>query len=135
MKPALRRGMSQIMVWTLIIAATVAILAGTVSWILSVWAEQGTYSLLHIFPDSEIDWREKVLRLHIKNYGTVAATIYKIEILHMEIIEVNEVIEPGEEKTITIDLAKDYTPGSSYIIYVYTKAGDLNKYRFTVPVD
>jgi hypothetical protein len=78
--------------------------------------------------------------LHLKNTGSAAAVIYKIEISGVETptntgdfdgsTVKDGTVGAGVEDTLTISLTKTYTAGTNYLVKIYTRAG--NVYSVTV---
>ena len=129
-----REGISSIFVYVLLVGVTLAIIIGFIGYTMSVWSHQGTYRTLLVYPDTRIDTENNVLVLHITNKGSVAAVIYKIVVQNVETLNVSITIRPGEEIEVTEQLSGIYKPGSSYIIEIYTKEGDVLKQPIYIPV-
>lgn len=125
--------MMQMIAWTMIIGAAVAIIIAGSAWIMNIYAQQGEYSTLQIMPASHIDHHNSILHLELKNSGTVAAVIYSIEIQGVERVSVNITVRPGETVVEDIPLSGEYRPGQYYIVYLYTESGSVLKYQYKIP--
>ena len=130
----LKEGISSLFVYVLLIGVTLTIIIGFVGYAMSIWSHQGTYRTLLAYPDTRIDTDENVLVLHITNRGSVAAVIYKIVVQNVETLNASITVRPGEEIVVTEQLSGTYKPGSSYIVEIYTKEGDVLKQPIYIPV-
>ncbi len=130
----LKEGISSLFVYVLLIGVTLTIIIGFVGYAMSIWSHQGTYRTLLVYPDTRIDTDENVLVLHITNRGSVAAVIYKIVVQNVETLNASITVRPGEEIVVTEQLSGTYKPGSSYIVEIYTKEGDVLKQPIYIPV-
>lgn len=130
----LREGISSIFVYVLLIGVTLAIIVGFIGYVMGVWSHQGTYRTLLIYPDTRIDTENNVLVLHITNRGSVAAVIYKIVVQNVETLNVSITVRPGEEIEVTEQLSGIYKPGSSFVIEIYTREGDVLKQPIYIPI-
>jgi flagellin-like protein len=140
----LRRGIEPIIAVVILVAVTLVIAIGVIGWIMGWWGAFGATESLQFYPDSSIvfdDTQNKwVLNLHLKNAGSASAVIYKIEISGVETLDnTNDfsgktvrggTVGAGTEDTLTIQLSRSYTSGTSYLIKIYTRAG--NVYSVTV---
>lgn len=131
---ALRKGISSLLVYVLLIGVTLAIIIGFIGYAMSVWSHQGTYRTLLVYPDTRIDTENNVLVLHIANKGSVTAIIYKIVVQNIETLNATIIIKPGEEKEVTEELSGSYKPGSTYVIEIYTKEGSVLKKPAYIPI-
>ena len=129
-----RTGISSIFVYVILVGITLAIIIGFIGYAMSIWSHQGTYRTLLIYPDTRIDVKNNLLVLHVTNKGSVAAVIYKIVIQNVETLNSTITVRPGEEIVVTERLSGVYKPGSSYIIEIYTKEGDVLKQPIYIPV-
>ncbi len=130
----LKEGISSLFAYVLLIGVTLTIIIGFVGYAMSIWSHQGTYRTLLVYPDTRIDTDENVLILHITNRGSVAAVIYKIVIQNVETLNASITVRPGEEIVVTKQLSGTYKPGSSYIVEIYTKEGDVLKQPIYIPI-
>ncbi|MEM4830658.1 MAG: hypothetical protein QW417_07455, partial [Zestosphaera sp.] len=64
-----------------------------------------------------------MLRLHVRNVGDSTGEIYKIEVAGWEEIGTKIIINPGEEIKQEIELSKNYTQGTWYLIRLHLKSG------------
>ena len=139
-----RRAISPILATVIIIAVTLVIAIGVIGWIMGIWGTFGSTESLQLYPDSYIDAGKKVLVLHVKNTGTAASTIQKIEIVGIESISSGTTVTtspvggtsgttvlgsftigPGVDMYINVSLTGSYTSGTSYQVKVYTAAGNV----------
>ncbi len=138
-----RKAISPILATVIIIAVTLVIAIGVIGWIMGIWGTFGSTESLQLYPDSYIDAGNKVLVLHVKNTGTAASTIQKIEVVGIESISSETVttspvggasgttvlgsftIGPGVDMYINVPLTGSYTSGTSYQVKVYTAAGNV----------
>ena len=138
----LSKGIEPIIAVVILIAVTLVIAIGVIGWIMGWWGTLGSTESLQFYPDSYISVTDtpSKLYLHVKNTGSAAAVIYKIEISGIETLTETTmfngnnvkdgVIPAGTEDTLTIELEEDYTAGTNYLVKIYTKAG--NVYSITV---
>ena len=121
------RAVSYPLAIVIIIAVTVAIAAGFVTWVTTLWYSRQEPEILQIYPDTTIkqDNEQWKLLLHVKNIGTGKAEIYKIILLGKETITNNYTIGPTEEVIIEIPLNKDYSQNTRYQMKIYLKSGNV----------
>ena len=140
----LSKGIEPIIAVVILIAVTLVIAIGVIGWIMGWWGTLGATESLQFYPDSEI--KNSVLVLHVKNIGSAAAVIYKIEVVGLDTVTslatytsystttgaLNEVtIDPGKEVYIAGSVAGgNLIAGANYLVKIYTKAG--NVYSVTV---
>ncbi len=140
-----RKAISPILATVIIIAVTLVIAIGVIGWIMGIWGSFGSTESLQLYPDSYIDAANKILVLHVKNTGTAASTIQKIEIVGVETVTPGTTvttspvgsttkstvtlgqftIAPGKDVYINVTLTGSYTSGTSYQVKVYTAAGNV----------
>jgi len=67
------------------------------------------------------------LNLTVENIGEGVAEIYKIEVHGIEQLAFNQplTVEPGECKTLNIQLSREYTHGTKYTIRLYLRSGTI----------
>jgi len=118
------KAISPILATVILIAVTLVIAIGVIGWIMGIWGTFGTTETIQIYPDSKL-YSDGTIELHVKNTGTAAATIFKIEVVGVDSTKTETTLTPGEEATITANIAKTITAGTSYQIKVYTKAGNV----------
>ena len=126
----LRKAISPVIATIIIIAIALAITIAAVGWIMGLWGTvAGGTEYLQIFPDSYINGTRVVL--HVANKGSAAAVIYKVEVMGLgeaEISATQLTITPGAETMLStneIYLDKACTAGTSYLVVIYTKAGNV----------
>jgi len=124
-----RKGISPVIATVIIIAATIAIAIAVVGWLMGLWGSlAGGVESLQIYPDSYINSTSGVVHLHIKNTGSAAAVIYKVEVAGVgEGTFTETTIEPGEEMDdLRATFSSDaFTAGVTYTVKVYTRAGNV----------
>lgn len=124
-----RKAISPILATVIIIAVTLVIAIGVIGWIMGIWGSFGSTESLQIYPDSNITITSNSVKLylHVKNTGTAAAVIDKIEVVGMETKSYSATIGPGNNTVLPIPLSidKGYTPGTTYQVKVYTAAGNV----------
>jgi flagellin-like protein len=131
----LRRGIEPIIAVVILVAVTLVIAIGVIGWIMGWWGTFGATEALQFYPDSYIT-SDGTLYLHVKNMGSAAAVIYKVEVTGIATNTSNlPTISPGTENTYTIKVPPQssgvsYIPGTTYQVKIYTKAG--NVYSVTV---
>ncbi|MEM1525495.1 MAG: archaellin/type IV pilin N-terminal domain-containing protein [Ignisphaera sp.] len=147
MKNKLYKGIEPIIAVVILVAITLVIAIGVIGWIMGWWGTFGATESLKIYPDSYIQVKSgnnnDVLILHIKNEGSAAAVIYKIEVVGLKTIDnvvgaLNNsiptsfsaqgndlVIPPGAEDTAEINLNVDAIAGTNYKVNIYTRAGNV----------
>lgn len=119
------RGIEPIIAVVILVAVTLVIAIGVIGWIMGWWGTMGATESLQIYPDS-ILYSNGTLILHIKNTGTAAAVIYKVEIVGIGAKSTTETLTPGEDKTLTVSIsATGITPGANYQVKIYTQAGNV----------
>ncbi len=139
------RGIEPIIAVVILVAVTLVIAIGVIGWIMGWWGTFGATESLQFYPDSYVSGT--TLYLHLKNTGSAAAVIYKIEISGLGTVTSVSVpgtttgitttqqpiitVNPGAEGTIvaTID-GNPAVAGANYLVRVYTRAG--NVYSVTV---
>ena len=140
----LKRGIEPIIAVVILVAITLVIAIGVIGWIMGWWGTFGATESLQFYPDSYISVTDNKLYLHLKNTGSAAAVIYKIEISGVETLTTTTqfsgtspttvaggTIPPGTEVVLEIPVSKDkYTSGANYLVKIYTRAG--NVYSVTV---
>ena len=142
----LYRGIEPIIAVVILVAITLVIAIGVIGWIMGWWGTFGATENLQFYPDSAIEYKEGkwVLSLHLKNTGSAAAVIYKIEISGVETLTdtaqfsgtspttvTSGTIPPGTEVVLEIQVSPNkYTSGANYLVKIYTRAG--NVYSWTV---
>ena len=121
----LKKGISPVIATVIIVAVAVAIAIAVVGWIMGIWGTFGATESLQIMPDSYLD-TGGTLHLHVKNTGSAAAVIYKIEIPGLATISnLTITLGPGDDITTNITGISGATPGATYQVKVYTKAGNV----------
>lgn len=122
-----RKAVSDLTAALILIAVTIAIAAGFLTWLLTTYHTIRKPEILRILQETRIYYNEEnsrwVLRLHARNIGETTGEIYKIEIIGWEEIETKITINPGEEINQEIELSKNYTPGTWYVVKLYMKSG------------
>ena len=136
----LYKGIEPIIAVVILVAITLVIAIGVIGWIMGWWGTFGATESLQFYPDSYIDVNNGKLYLHLKNTGSAAAVIYKIEISGVETSTntgdfdgstvKDGTVGAGVEDTLTISLTKTYIAGTNYLVKIYTRAG--NVYSVTV---
>ena len=130
----LRKGISPVIATVIIVAVALAIAIAVVGWIMGIWgAVTGGTEMLKILPDSKLynvstgNFEGVNVTLHIKNEGGATATIFKVEIVGVGTNgTLSKTIAPGNDTYIIVLLEdKSVTPGATYTIKVYTKAGNV----------
>jgi hypothetical protein len=111
----------------ILIAVTVAIVAGFLTWLLTTYYTLSKPEVLRILQETRIYYNQEeskwVLKLHVRNVGDTTGEIYRVEIAGWEEIEVSITVNPGQEIIQEIELSKNYTPGTWYLVKLYLKSG------------
>jgi hypothetical protein len=111
----------------ILIAVTVAIVAGFLTWLLTTYYTLSKPEVLRILQETRIYYNQEeskwVLKLHVRNVGDTTGEIYRVEIVGWEEIEVSITVNPGQEIIQEIELSKNYTPGTWYLVKLYLKSG------------
>ena len=126
-------GIEPIIAVVILVAVTLVIAIGVIGWIMGWWGTMGAVESLQIYPDSYINSKDNQLILHIKNTGSAAAVIYKVEIVGVGTADLGEekTLTAGAEETAwTLSFSGNVTAGTNYQVKIYTKAG--NVYSATV---
>uniref|UniRef100_A0A7C4FD84 Type IV pilin n=1 Tax=Ignisphaera aggregans TaxID=334771 RepID=A0A7C4FD84_9CREN len=123
----LRRGIEPIIAVVILVAITLVIAIGVIGWIMGWWGAFGATETLQTFPDSYI--QGNTLYLHVKNTGSAAAVIYKVEVPGIASTDTTLTIGPGEEQTLNIPLTpqsgQQFVAGTTYQVKIYTMAGNV----------
>jgi len=137
----LNKAISPILATVILIAVTLVIAIGVIGWIMGIWGTFGTTETIQVYPDSKLEVQDNsaTITLHVKNTGTAAAIIYKVEIVGVgsatitgatitgTTITGSEItLPPGGDATITASIAEvSITPGAQYQVKIYTRAGNV----------
>jgi flagellin-like protein len=137
------RGIEPIIAVVILVAVTLVIAIGVIGWLMGWWGTLGATEQLILYGDSKLKvGTDKVtVELHVANKGSAAAVIYKVEVAGSSAtsLSVNNIacpnnqctLTPGDDQTIAAEFGKiDLVPGTSYVVKVYTKAG--NTYQITL---
>jgi flagellin-like protein len=123
----LRRGIEPIIAVVILVAVTLVIAIGVIGWIMGWWGAFGATETLQNFPDSYI--QGNTLYLHVKNTGSAAAVIYKVEVPGVASADTKLTVSPGQETTpeISLELAggQQFVAGTTYQVKIYTRAGNV----------
>ncbi len=121
------KAISDFMATLILIAVTVAIVAGFLTWLLTTYYTLSKPEVLRILQETRIYYNQEeskwVLKLHVRNVGDTTGEIYRVEIVGWEEIEVSITVNPGQEIIQEIELSKNYTPGTWYLVKLYLKSG------------
>jgi flagellin-like protein len=128
----LRRGIEPIIAVVILVAVTLVIAIGVIGWLMGWWRTFGATETLQIFPDSyiEVQGQSNTLQLHVKNTGSAAAVIYKVEVPGVASAEnVDSTVSPGQDTTLPITLTlkpnQQFVAGTTYQVKIYTRAGNV----------
>jgi len=107
-------------------------------WVTNSLSNFGKAEDLCFFPDSFIDAGMGSLFLHVKNRGSTAAVVYRVEVLSADVVnglafveaplpivpmtQSEVVVKPGEEGYIVARVS-NVLAGAKYLVRVYTRAG------------
>jgi FlaG/FlaF family flagellin (archaellin) len=121
------KAISDFMATLILIAVTVAIVAGFLTWLLTTYYTLSKPEVLRILQETRIYYNQEeskwVLKLHVRNVGDTTGEIYRVEIAGWEEIEVSITVNPGQEIIQEIKLSKNYTTGTWYLVKLYLKSG------------
>lgn len=121
------KAISDFMATIILIAVTIAVIAGFLAWFTTTYYTLTKPEILRVLQETKIYYDlEKnswMLRLHVRNVGDSTGEIYKIEVVGWEEIETKIIINPGEEIKQEIELSKNYTQGTWYLIRLHLKSG------------
>jgi len=121
------KAISDFMATLILIAVTVAIVAGFLTWLLTTYYTLSKPEVLRILQETRIYYNQEeskwVLKLHVRNVGDMTGEIYRVEIVGWEEIEVSITVNPGQEIIQEIELSKNYTTGTWYLVKLYLKSG------------
>ncbi len=124
--------MHPIVVTLVVVAVTLAVILGFVSYVLSVWSVQQQHFMVRPLlyaRGAELAVGEPVLVLYVANEGPRAVKIVRVEVLAGGGSYINSsvwVVEPGARREIVIEgwvragEPAPIEPGNVYRIYVYT---------------
>lgn len=127
----LYKGIEPIIAVIILVAVTLVIAIGVIGWIMGWWGALGATESLQLFGDSVL-LANGQLQLHVKNTGSAAAVIYKVEVVGIGSATADITLTPGQETTSPIQITATGTivPGTVYQVKVFTKAG--NTYQVNV---
>ena len=119
-------GIEPIIAVVILVAITLVIAIGVIGWLMGWWGGAGQVETLVIHPDSKL-YAGGTIVLHVENKGTAAAVIYKVEIVGVGSTDISpaKTLTPGQDDTITATITGEITAGASYVVRVYTKAGNM----------
>jgi FlaG/FlaF family flagellin (archaellin) len=121
------KAISDFMATLILIAVTVAIVAGFLTWLLTTYYTLSKPEVLRILQETRIYYNQEeskwVLKLHVRNVGDTTGEIYRVGIVGWEEIEVSITVNPGQEIIQEIELSKNYTTGTWYLVKLYLKSG------------
>ena len=128
-------GIEPIIAVVILVAITLVIAIGVIGWLMGWWGGAGQVETLVIHPDSKLYANGKI-ELHVENKGTAAAVIYKVEVVGVKdttdltlpdgSVASAITLAPGQDITFTANIGKELlTAGASYVVRVYTKAGNM----------
>ncbi|MEM1604441.1 MAG: hypothetical protein QXI15_07480 [Zestosphaera sp.] len=121
------KAISDFMATIILIAVTITVIAGFLAWFTTTYYTLTKPEILRVLQETKIYYDlEKnswILRLHVRNVGDSTGEIYKIEVAGWEEIETKIIINPGEEIKQEIELSKNYTQGTWYLIRLHLKSG------------
>ena len=124
------RGIEPIIAVIILVAVTLVIAVGVIGWLMGWWGGMGQVESLVIHPDSKLYADGRVV-LHVENKGTAAAVIYKVEVVGVASAtkfngKPEITLTPGQDITFIANIGEDLlTAGASYVVRVYTKAGNM----------
>jgi flagellin-like protein len=128
----LRRGIEPIIAVVILVAVTLVIAIGVIGWMMGLWRGFGATETLQIFPDSYIQIQQQggTLYLHVKNTGSAAAVIYKVEVPGVASADdIESTVNPGQDTTLRIPLTlkpnQQFVAGTTYQVKIYTRAGNV----------
>ncbi|MEM4851034.1 MAG: archaellin/type IV pilin N-terminal domain-containing protein [Desulfurococcaceae archaeon] len=130
------KGIEPIIAVVILVAVTLVIAIGVIGWIMGWWGTFGATESIRVYPDSYITGN--TLYLHIKNEGSAAAVIYKIEVSGLGTASITNTngtlgtpsggevkVDPGAEGWITCSLGTPAVAGTRYQVTIYTRAGNV----------
>ncbi|MEM4881198.1 MAG: archaellin/type IV pilin N-terminal domain-containing protein [Desulfurococcaceae archaeon] len=129
------KGIEPIIAVVILVAVTLVIAIGVIGWIMGWWGTFGATESIRVYPDSYITGN--TLYLHIKNEGSAAAVIYKIEVSGLGTASITDPnglgtlsggevkVDPGAEGWITCSLETAAVAGTRYQVTIYTRAGNV----------
>jgi len=118
---------SDFMATLILIAVTATAVAGFLTWFLTTYNTLSKPEILRILQETRIYYDQEkskwVLKLHVRNIGDTTGEIYKVEITGWEEVETKITVNPGQEIIQEIELSKNYTIGTWYLVKLYLKSG------------
>jgi hypothetical protein len=127
-------GIEPIIAVVILVAITLVIAIGVIGWLMGWWGGAGQVETLVLHPDSKL-YADGTIVLHVENKGTAAAVIYKVEVVGVKDTtkltpsggaEATAItLTPGQDITFTAKIDAMLTAGASYVVRVYTKAGNM----------
>ncbi len=135
---SLTKGRESVVIALTLAPVTLVISLGLVIWIAGWLSSFGGIEGLYFYPDSYLDASTGRVFLHVKNRGSIAAVIYKVEIPGVDVAEELDfvetplattlrfqsevVVKPGEEGYLVARVS-NVLAGAKYLVRVYTRAG------------
>jgi hypothetical protein len=132
------KGRESVAVVLTLAPVTLVIATGLAIWIMGWLSNFGGIEGLYFYPDSYIDASAGRLLLHVKNRGSIAAVVYRVEIPGVDVADglafvetplaaimmtqSEVVVKPGEEGYI-VARVNNILAGARYLVRVYTRAG------------
>jgi hypothetical protein len=127
-------GIEPIIAVVILVAITLVIAIGVIGWLMGWWGGAGQVETLVIHPDSKL-YADGTIVLHVENKGTAAAVIYKVEVVGVKDTTqftpsrgtpTGEItLAPGNDIVFTAEIDAELTAGATYVVRVYTKAGNM----------
>jgi len=132
----LSKGIEPIIATIIIVAVTLVIAIAVIGWIMNWWGTLSTgQEMLQTMPDSTLG-TDGSMTLHVKNTGSVPATIYKVEVYGTDCVATKSispnVLKPGNDTYISVnpDSKCNLVSGARYTIRIYTSSGSV----YTLPI-
>ncbi|MEM1873394.1 MAG: archaellin/type IV pilin N-terminal domain-containing protein [Acidilobaceae archaeon] len=127
----MRRGISPVIATVILIAVTIAIALAVGAWVMGIWGGLGGGERLKI--SYARLYNDGTVELLVKNDGTAASKVVRIEVVGVGKCDVNIVIGAGESKELDCETGKPLTVGQMHVIKVFTEAG--SEYTIERPVE
>lgn len=122
-----RKGISPVIATVIIVAVAIAISIAVAGWLMGLWGTFGTTEQLTIMPDTSLKagTSTSTLTLHVKNTGSKAAVIIKVELVGVNATSTTVTLSQGQDTVLTVPIPGSTVAGTQYLVKVYTASGNV----------
>lgn len=143
--PVEPRGLSPVLASVIILALTLVVVIGVISWVTGLWGSLGGVESLKVLPDSYMESRngETLIALHILNTGSVPLVVVKVEVVGLGTVTrsfamgyvagtapaygtlTQVTVDPGKDVYLYATIKTSTVPGAIYAVRIYTASGNV----------